>query len=65
MGKDFTVNKWRIKEDFSSAEDEENEIKENVEKIESKNAGYIRGELMVDPISKKYFSSKLYEDERR
>ena len=38
---------------------------EITEKLDGKNGGYIWGELLVDPISRKYFSTKLYEDEKR
>ena len=33
--------------------------------MDGKNGGYIWGELLVDPISRKYFGTKLYEDEKR
>ena len=33
--------------------------------MDGKNGGYIWGELLVDPISRKYLSTKLYEDEKR
>lgn len=62
---EFTVSKWRIRENFSDAEDEEKQIIEITEKLEGENAGYIYGELLVDSISRKYFSTKLYEDEKR
>ena len=35
------------------------------EKLDGKNGGYIWGKLLVDPISRKYFATKLYEDEKR
>jgi len=62
---EFTVSKWRIRENFSDAEDEEKQIVEITEKLEGENAGYIYGKLLVDSISRKYFSTKLYEDEKR
>lgn len=62
---EFTVSKWKIREDFSNVEDEEKQIGEITEKLDGKNGGYIRGELLVDPISSKYFRTKLYEDEKR
>lgn len=61
---EFSVGKWYIKEDFENAEDEEKQFKEKLEKLEGKKGGYIRGELLVDPISKKYFCTRLYESER-
>ena len=33
-------------------------------KLDGENDGYIRGELLVDAISSKYFSTKLFEDGR-
>ena len=62
---EFTVSKWTIREDFSNAEDEEKQIGKITEKLDGKNGGYIRGELLVDPISRIYFRTKLYEDEKR
>lgn len=50
---------------FNNAEDEEKQTIEITEKLDGKNGGYIWGELLVDPISRKYFSTKLYEDEKR
>lgn len=62
---EFTVNKWRIRENFSDAEDEEKQIIDIKNKLEGDNAGYIYGELLVDPISGKYFRTKLYEEEKK
>lgn len=62
---EFTVSKWNVRENFNNAEDEEKQTIEITEKLDGKNGGYIWGELLVDPISRKYFSTKLYEDEKR
>lgn len=62
---EFTVNKWSIKEKFNSKDDEEKQIEYITNKLEGENKGYIIGELLVDPISRKYFSTKLYEDEKK
>ena len=62
---EFTVNKWKIRDNFDDAKDEEKQIIDITERLDGENGGYIRGELLVDPISRKYFSTKLYEDERR
>ena len=61
---EFTVNKWRIKEEFIDSEEEEKQYDEICKKLDGENDGYIRGELLVDAISPKYFSTKLFEDER-
>lgn len=61
---EFTVNKWRIKEEFVNSEEEEKQYDVICEKLDGENEGYIRGELLVDAISPKYFSTKLFEDER-
>lgn len=62
---EFTVNKWKIRDNFDDAKDEEKQIIDITERLDGENGGYIRGELLVDPISRKYFSTKLYEDERK
>ena len=62
---EFTVSKWNIREYFNSAEDEEKQIIEIAERLDGKNGGYIFGALLVDPIYRKYFSTKLLEDETR
>ena len=62
---EFTVSKWNVRENFNNAEDEEKQTIGIKEKLDGKNGGYIWGELLVDPISRKYFSTKLYEDEKR
>lgn len=62
---EFTVSKWRVKENFDSKEDEEKQIEDIKNRLEGENKVYIFGELLVDPISGKYFSTKLYEDEKR
>ncbi|MDD3362051.1 MAG: hypothetical protein PHW34_10310 [Hespellia sp.] len=62
---EFTVNKWGVKENFNSKEEEENQVVDITNRLEGGNKGYIFGELLVDPISKKYFSTKLYEDEKK
>ena len=54
-----------MRENFNNGEDEEKQTIEITEKLDGKNGGYIWGELLVDPISRKYFSTKLYEDEKR
>lgn len=61
---EFTVSKWNIRENFNNAEDEEKQIVAITEKLDGKNGGHIFGALLVDPISRKYFSTKLYEDEK-
>ncbi len=62
---EFTVNKWGIKENFNSKEEEEKQIEDITNRLEGENKGYIRGELLVNPISRKYFSTRLYEDEKK
>lgn len=62
---EFTVSKWGVKENFNSNEEEENQIEDITNRLEGENKGYIFGELLVDSISKKYFSTKLYEDEKK
>lgn len=62
---EFTVSKWNVKDNFNNAEDEEKQIVEITENLDGKNGGYIWGELLVDPISRKYFGTKFYEDEKR
>lgn len=62
---EFTVSKWNVRENFNNAEDEEKQTVEITEKLDGKNGGYIWGKLLVDPISRKYFATKLYEDEKR
>ena len=54
-----------IKRTIRYAEDEEKQTVEITEKLDGKNGGYIWGKLLVDPISRKYFATKLYEDEKR
>lgn len=61
---EFTVSKWNVRENFNNAEDEEKQIIEITEKLDGKNGGHIFGVLLVDPISRKYLSTKLYEDEK-
>lgn len=60
----FTVNKWRIKEEFVDSEEEEKQYDVICKKLDGENDGYIRGELLVYAISPKYFSTKLFEDKR-
>ena len=62
---EFTVSKWNVRENFNNAEDEEKQTVEITEKLDGKSGGYIWGKLLVDPISRKYFATKLYEDEKR
>lgn len=62
---EFTVNKWNILEDFKDEEEEEKQITQIIEKLDGKNGGHIFGTLLVDPISRKYFSTKLYEEEKK
>ena len=54
-----------IKRTIRYAEDEEKQTVEITEKLDGKNGGYIWGKLLVAPISRKYFATKLYEDEKR
>lgn len=61
---EFTVSKWNVRENFNNAEDEEKQIVEITEKLDGKNGGHIFGVLLVDPLSRKYLSTKLYEDEK-
>lgn len=62
---EFTVNNWNIREYFKNAEEEEKQIADILKKLDGKNGGRIIGSLLVDPISKKYFSTKLFEEERK
>lgn len=62
---EFTVNKWNIREDFKDEEEEKKQITQIIEKLDGKNGGHIFGTLLVDPISRKYFSTKLYEEEKK
>lgn len=61
---EFNVSKWNIRDEFKNIDDEEMQITEKVEKLDGENDGYIRGALLVDPISRKYFSTVLYENEK-
>ena len=62
---EFTVNKWSVRENFNDEAEEEKQMAQIVEKLDGKNGGHIFGNLLVDPISTKYFSTKLYEDEKK
>lgn len=57
---EFNVKKWKVKEWFKNEEDEEEYIDTIAEKLDGINHGYIRGELIVDPISSKYFATEKY-----
>ena len=49
---------------YLDSEEEEKQYDVICKKLDGENEGYIRGELLVDAISPKYFSTKLFEDER-
>lgn len=62
---EFNVNNWHIRDEFKDRNDEEKQIKDIVEKLDGENDGYIRGAMLADPISRKYFSTLLYEEEKK
>lgn len=62
---EFNVSKWNIKDNFMNRKEEEKQIINMVTKLDGNNGGYIRGNLIVNPISKKYFSTLLYEEEKK
>jgi len=62
---EFNVSNWYIKDEFQDKYDEEKQIVDKVNKLSGENGGYIRGTLRADPTSRKYFSTLLYEEERK
>lgn len=61
---EFNTNKWNISDVFESQDEEEKQYDKIIQIFEGKNGGYICGELLVDSISRKYFSTLLYQEEK-